>query len=91
MKLEEVKLSKVIHKHECLNIIADQKIINQDELLWHEDSYLTLQEIYQQLKSNGYEGVFYVWIESAMRGTIYQCNNYKPGLWFVHGHTKGYA
>lgn len=72
-------------------------VLDNDELKWHKlhknskERYLTLKEIYQQLKEKGYEGVIYVWIETPLGGTIYQCGNYEEGQWIKHGNTRGYA
>jgi hypothetical protein len=79
-------------------IIADKKIINNNRLKWHNENYeefgeryITLKEIYQQLAAQGIDGVIYVWQETPLSGTIYQCSNYEKGLWQKHGTTRGYA
>lgn len=73
-------------------IIVGQKFVPLDQLDWHSgphgSNFLTLNEISQQLDVHE---VIYVWVESGLRGTIYQCNNYSDGAWYKHGTTKGFA
>ena len=79
-----------------IEIKIGDRIINNDELKWHThkgEGYLTLQEIYEQIKAKGYDGVIYVWEEQPLEGTIYMCENYGEGEgeWVEHGTTRGYA
>ena len=63
-----------------LMIIANKNeqrvLVDPTELIWneHEDygEYLTLEEISEQLINLGYDIVFYIWEEVALRGQIYQ-------------------
>ena len=79
-------------------IIVNEKTIDANTLKWHEENYeefgeryITLGEIYRQLLKKGYTGTIYVWEETPLEGTIYQCGNYEQGQWMEHGKTKGYA
>ena len=70
--------------------------IPADKLDWHEheDSgkYLTLQEIGEQVRSFYEDPVLYVWVDSPLRGVIYQTGNYSESdAWIEHGTTIGYA
>lgn len=70
------------------------KTIDNNTLKWHKEfgeKYITLGEIYRQLLERGYTGIIYVWEETPLEGTIYQCSNYEQGQWKEHGKTKGYA
>lgn len=71
-------------------------VLDNDMLSWHDgddndERYLTLGEIYQQVKALGDHGTITVIYETPLSGTIYQCGNYAEGEWVIHGTTKGYA
>lgn len=67
------------------------------KLDWHvknneymgEIRYLTLKEIWQQLKC--YKKPITVVISSPLHGVIYQCGNYVEEKWVKYGETRGYA
>ena len=67
------------------------------KLDWHVENsgemgeirYLTLKEIWQQLKS--YKKPITVVISYPSSGVIYQCGNYVEEKWVKYGETRGYA
>ena len=70
--------------------------IQAEKLEWHEDEdadkYLTLQEIGEQVRSICDDPVIYVWVDTPLRGVIYQTGNYSGSdAWIEHGTTMGYA
>lgn len=72
-----------------------------EEMGGEETIYITLKEIYEQVKEmcsrvnciNGktYTPMITVFDEAPMRSTIYQCGNYGEGCWVKLGEIQGYA
>lgn len=98
--LDNTTINEGIHNVIILLISLDLKrhILDNNELRWQKEDYvengeryITLREIYQQLKKKGHEGIIYVWEETPLSGTIYLCGNYEEGQWVEHGTTRGYA
>lgn len=92
---------EIVHDGICSNVtilLGDKNRLDNSLLKWHKegkdefrDSYLSLQEIYEQIKAMGYQGVIYVWEDTPLEGRIYMCGNYEEGQWILHGKTSGYA
>lgn len=93
-----------------LGHLTDLEKVN-DKLIWRNDKdvaeklgieearFLSLNEIYEQVKKN-FGKVFFgilqtplitVIVNDPLKGTIYQCNNHCEGIWEKLGETKGYA
>jgi len=91
-------------------ISTEIKDFDKDDLYWNADKetgieYLTLNEIYEQIKKfyienyqdlNKYiRGNFVPFIrvthETGLWGVIFEIGNYGKEEWIVHGITKGYA
>lgn len=72
-----------------------------EEMGGEETIYITLKEIYEQVKVmygrvsqiDGKERtpIITVFDEAPMRSTIYQCGNYSEGCWVKLGEIQGYA
>lgn len=72
-----------------------------EEMGGEETIYITLKEIYEQVKAMNnkmvcIDGIEYipmitVFDEAPMRSTIYQCGNYGDGCWVKLGEIQGYA
>ena len=70
------------------------------QLRWHREyceplicylETLTLTEIYEQARELVGEKILTVFVDEPLKGTIYQCGNYKDGQWVKYGETRGYA
>lgn len=89
--MKDVGETVVNDTFEDVRIIVGDRIIDNDELEWREiedgGRELTLNEIYNQIRTP----LIYVWVETGLSGTIYECGNYEDGKWYEHGTTKGYA
>lgn len=72
-----------------------------EEIGGEETIYITLKEIYEQVKEiygrvnctncKTYTPIITVFDESPMRSTIYQCGNYSEGCWVKLGEIQGYV
>lgn len=71
-----------------------------DKLHWHSEpceplymniEFLTLSEIWEQAKDLSEQRILTVFVDSPLRGTIFQCGNYEEGKWVKYGTTQGYA
>lgn len=66
-------------------IFADKRI------RWYPEGF-TLDEVLELAKANGYtEGTITVIAENALKGKLYQYDNYGTHEWVEHGTTVGYA
>ena len=70
-----------------------RKVNNELEPI--ETEYLTLTEIYEQVKAEkGYNGscpLITVFVNDPMRTQVFQCNNYENGKWVRLGDFMGDA
>lgn len=78
--------------------ITSVQTIPVDMFLWNHDGnleeYLTLREVWEQAQKflGRRHPVLYVWVNSPLRGEIYQCGNCPENPhWILHGVTDGYA
>lgn len=78
--------------------ITSVQTIPADMFSWNHDDnleeYLSLREIWEQAQKflGRRHPVLYVWVDSPLRGEIYQCGNCPENPhWILHGVTEGYA
>ena len=93
--MKDISTTKIEQDSSFIRIIAHEEVVSNDLFNWHDPEqyggWLTLKEISDRLTQLGYQGVFYVWVDTPLSGTIYQFGNFLPRGWIEYGSTIGFA
>lgn len=94
--MENISETRIDLASGIVRIIVNDVMVPDEKFKWNDPEeyggWLTLGEILEQLKGMDFSGgVIYVWEDTPLRGTIYQCGNYEPDTWYEYGKTKGFA